>query len=61
MYVDSFRIVNANEELHNLHFLPNVIRMMKSMRMRVAGHVARMGRRAMHTRSWWGSQKETYH
>jgi hypothetical protein len=32
-----------NEELHNLYSLPNIIRMMKSRRMRWAGHVARMG------------------
>jgi hypothetical protein len=31
-----------NEELHNLYFSPNVIRMIKSRRMRWAGHVARM-------------------
>jgi hypothetical protein len=32
-----------NEELHNLHFSPSIIRMMKSRRMRRAWHVARMG------------------
>jgi hypothetical protein len=32
-----------NEELHNLHTSPNIIRMIKSRRMRWAGHVARMG------------------
>jgi hypothetical protein len=32
-----------NEELHNLYSSPNMIRMMKSRRMRWAGHVARMG------------------
>jgi hypothetical protein len=32
-----------NEELHNLYCSPNVIRMIKSRRMRWAGHVARMG------------------
>jgi hypothetical protein len=31
-----------NEELHNLYSLPNIIKM-KSRRMRLAGHVARMG------------------
>jgi hypothetical protein len=31
-----------NEELHNLYSLPNIIRMVKSRRMRWAGHVARM-------------------
>jgi hypothetical protein len=32
-----------NEELHNLYPLPNIIRMLKSRRMRLEGHVARMG------------------
>jgi hypothetical protein len=32
-----------NEELHKLYPSPNIIRMMKSRRMRWAGHVARMG------------------
>jgi hypothetical protein len=32
-----------NEELHNLYFSPNIIRLIKSIRMRLAGHVARMG------------------
>jgi hypothetical protein len=31
-----------NEELHNLYTLPSIIRMIKSRRMRWAGHVARM-------------------
>jgi hypothetical protein len=33
-----------NEELHNLYSLPNIIRMIKSMRMRWAVCVARMGK-----------------
>jgi hypothetical protein len=32
-----------NEEIHNLYSSPNVIRMIKSKRMRWAGHVTRMG------------------
>jgi hypothetical protein len=32
-----------NEELHNLYSSPNIIRMIKSRRMRWAGHVARVG------------------
>jgi hypothetical protein len=32
-----------NEELHNLYSSPNIIRMIKSRRMRWAGNVARMG------------------
>jgi hypothetical protein len=47
-----------NEELHNFYSSPNIIRMIKSRRMRLAGHVARMGRRGMHIGYWWGSQKE---
>jgi hypothetical protein len=37
-----------NEELHKLHSSPNIIRMIKSRRMRWVGHIARMGRRKMH-------------
>jgi hypothetical protein len=32
-----------NEELHNLYSSPNIIRMIKSRRMRWGGHEARMG------------------
>jgi hypothetical protein len=32
-----------NKDLHNLYSSPNIIRMIKSRRMRWAGHVARMG------------------
>jgi hypothetical protein len=32
-----------NEELHNLYSSPNIIRMIKSRRMRFAGNVACMG------------------
>jgi hypothetical protein len=31
------------EELHNLYSSPSIIRMIKSRKMRLAGHVARMG------------------
>ena len=38
-----------NEELSDLHSLPNIVRVVKSRRMRWAGHVARMGEgRSMH-------------
>jgi hypothetical protein len=33
-----------NEELHNLYSSPSIIRIIKSRRMRWAGHVARIGR-----------------
>jgi hypothetical protein len=32
-----------NEELNELYSLPNIVRVVKSRRMRWAGHVARMG------------------
>jgi hypothetical protein len=32
-----------NEELNNLYTLPSIIRVIKSRRMKWAGHVARMG------------------
>jgi hypothetical protein len=50
-----------NEELHNVYSSPNIIRTIKSRRMRWAGHVARMGRQGMHMGYWWESQKERDH
>jgi hypothetical protein len=41
-----------NEELHNLYFSPSIIRIIKSRRMRWAGHVARMGRRGTCIGDW---------
>ena len=34
-----------NEELNDLYASPNIVRVIKSRRMRWAGHVARMGER----------------
>jgi hypothetical protein len=34
-----------NEELHDLYSSPNIIRTIKSRRMRWAGHIARMGKK----------------
>jgi hypothetical protein len=36
------------QELHNFYSSPSMIRMIKSRRMRWAGHVARMGRRGIY-------------
>jgi hypothetical protein len=33
----------AYEELHSLYFSRNIVRVIKSRRMMIAGHVARMG------------------
>jgi hypothetical protein len=37
-----------NEELHDLYSSQSVIRLMKSMRMKWAGHVARTGKMGTH-------------
>jgi hypothetical protein len=37
-----------NEELHDLYSSPNIVRVIKSRRMRWAGHLARMGRRGLY-------------
>jgi hypothetical protein len=50
-----------NEELNDLYSSPNMVRVVKSRRMRWAGHVARMGEdRGVH-RCWWGSLRERCH
>jgi hypothetical protein len=50
-----------NKELYSLYSSPNIIRTIKSRRMKWAGYVARMGRRGMHLGNWWESQKESDH
>jgi hypothetical protein len=47
-----------NEELHDLYSLPDIIRKIMSKRIGWAEYVACMGRREMHIRFWWESQKE---
>jgi hypothetical protein len=47
-----------NEELYNLYSLPSIIRMMKSMRIRWAGDITRMGRKRMYKRFWWEARKK---
>jgi hypothetical protein len=41
-----------NGEFHNLYSLPSIIRMIKSRRVRLAGHIAWMGTRGMHIGYW---------
>jgi hypothetical protein len=50
-----------NEELDDLHSSPNIIRVIKWRGMRWAGHVARKGKRQVHTGFWLGDLKEGDH
>ena len=50
-----------NEELNDLYSSPNIVWVIKSRRMRWAGHVARMGEEREVYRSWWGNRREGDH
>ena len=52
-----------NEQLNHLYGSPNNVRVIKSIRMRWAGHVARMGERKgeAYTGFWWGNLRERGH
>ena len=50
-----------NEELNDPYPSPNIFRVIKSRRMRWAGHVARMGRGEVYTGFWWGNLRERDH
>jgi hypothetical protein len=50
-----------NGELNDLYSSPSIIRVVKTRRMRWAEHVARMGKREMHTGFWWGDLMEGDH
>ena len=50
-----------SEELNDLYCSRNIIQVIKSRRMRWAGHVARMGERRGVYRVWWGNLSERDH
>jgi hypothetical protein len=50
-----------NEELRDLYSSPSIIRIIKARRMRLAGNVARLGRRGTRIGCWWESQREGGH
>ena len=50
-----------NEELNDLYSSPNIVRVIKSRRMRWAGHVARMVEERGYIRSWWGKRRKRDH
>jgi hypothetical protein len=47
-----------NEEFHNLYSSPKIARLIKSGRMRWAGHVALIRRRDAYTGLLWGNLRE---
>ena len=59
-YYPNIRILH-NEELNDLYSSPNIVRVIKSRRMRWVGHVARMGEERGCIGSWWGNRKERDH
>ena len=50
-----------NEELSDLYSLPNIVREVKSRRMRWAGHVAFMGQGRGYSGFCWGDLRERDH
>jgi hypothetical protein len=50
-----------NDELHNLYSSLNIVSVIKSKRMRWAGHVAHMGRGEVFTGFWLGGPKVRDH
>jgi hypothetical protein len=50
-----------NEELRDLYSSPSIIRIIKSRRMKWAGHVAEWDRRGTLIDYWWESQRERDH
>jgi len=50
-----------NEELNDLYSPPNIVRVIKSRRMRWAGHVTHMGEERGCIGSWWGNWGEGDH
>jgi len=50
-----------NEKLNDLYCSPNIVRVIKSRRMRWAGHAALWGREEVYTGLWWGNLRERDH
>jgi len=50
-----------NEELNDLYSSSNIVQVIKSRRMRLAGHVVCMGGGEAYTGFWWGNLRERDH
>jgi hypothetical protein len=61
-FISEWRILH-NEGLNYLYSSPNIVRVIKSRRMRWAGHVALMVRmrRGGYIGSWWGNRRVRDH
>jgi hypothetical protein len=44
-----------NEEFNHMYSSTNIVRMVKSRRMRMASHIALMGKGVAYTGFWWGN------
>jgi len=53
--------INLAKERNQLYSSPNIVRVIKSRRMKWAGHVARMGEERGCIGSWWGNRREEDH
>jgi hypothetical protein len=42
-------------------YISNIVRVIKSRKMRWAGHIARIGEKRAYTGFWWGNLKERNH
>jgi hypothetical protein len=57
----SWRKLHNDDELRDLYSSPNIVRVIKSRRMRWAGHVARIGRGEVFTGFWLAGPKARDH
>ena len=53
-------MIIINEKLNDL-YSPNIVWVIKSRKMRWAGHIARMGRGEAYTGFWWGNLRKRDH
>jgi hypothetical protein len=60
-YLDLKRRKLYNDKIHSLYYSPNNVRVIKSRRIRLVGHVACMEKGEMSRRFWLGGPKGRDH